>query len=768
MFSFLFVLDSWCSALAVILVVCLIRFCSIPEAVFLVAGVWCGALYLAPRPSRRIFLVFSLLMAFRMWMVQSVQLIAPEDLPRNGVGEVRSLTRTSSGFRIQVFLEGRDAVFLRIPASENPPLPGDQIRCSARWDALRPLTVPGSFDVERWLLREGCVASGSLLDWSLLRSSWSVERWAWSAREWLRHLCQRYMAVGTDGVLVALLVGDKSGLDPEVGRDFRSTGLVHILTVSGFHVVFLSHFLCVFLAAMRIPLRHVRWLSVILLLAFVPVAGSSPAVQRAVLMFFFMQFGHCMERPPHALHILGVTVTLLLLMEPGYLLDVGFQLSCGATAGILLGQRRCSSFPRWVPGWLHTLFWEPTWTTLCAMAGTLPLLVLYFQSFSPVAFAGNLVVAPLMGLAMEGGFFLILGAAIPPLAMGFGQSASLLIHLAIRITEALANLPGAVGTVGPWPAWLAVLVMAGFLCLLPCRAPRWFAWVALSLWAGYGLWDCAWPLWNDAPFHVWFLDCGQGDATLLRFPSGRTVLVDAGNGERNGSYGRQVLVPFLRSQGIQRLDALVITHPDLDHYGGAWSLLENFPVCALWLTSSARLCEKNEWNIMLAQVSAQGIPITTLHEGLTVYGLGIWQMEWIHAGETLQRDDWNATSASLKVTGPAGPSLVMTGDLGEAGELELIRHHDLRAKALKIGHHGSAHSSSLPFLEAVQPQMAFISSGIRNRYHHPSPRVTGRLDSLQIPWINTAHQGSVHLIFHQDGRLEAYHWWGKRREWKFR
>lgn len=694
---------------------------------------------------KRYFLAFSLLIGLRLWMVAESTAPLHHSLPTKFAGCIQETVRTPKGFRMQVLLPTHHSILLR---SQEPQLPGTCGSIHATWDPVIPRTVPGTFDPKRWLHSQGSVASGKMIAWQPKQARFHINRFAFAAREWLRTLCLKHMEFKTAGVMVALLVGDKSGLDEEISKDFRSTGLVHILTVSGFHIVFLSAFIQMMLAAFRLPRKIVGWIAILLLLVFIPITGSSPAVQRAVLMFFLVQAARGLERPSLSLHALGVASTLILLWEPDALWDIGFQLSCGATAGILFGQNgKPQCFER-APWLLKNALLEPTWITLCATAGTFPFLVYHFQSFSPIAFAGNLVVAPLMGLAMEAGVLLVLSAGITPIAHGFGQSASLLLDFAVRGTQFFAEIPGGICSVGPWPLWLSLTILAACLALLQLRgAPRI---VRCMIVAGCAAW-ALWPFSQSPSFRLHIVDAGQGDCILLQFPNTKTILVDVGNGKDQGRYGSRTVAPFLRHLGISHIDALVITHPDLDHYGGARSFIENFPVQAIWIPRAARLCDKPEWQEFLGFVTHAAIPMHTIRPGMEFTGLGPYSLRWLWAAQEVENDDWNAISAAFILYADNKSLFFSGGDLGLDQEQQILEQKALWRNVppsldiFKLGHHGSKHSSGRAFLNAIQPGLGIICAGQGNRYGHPHQEVLQRLQQQGIPWENTARCGSIHI-----------------------
>lgn len=660
-----------------------------------------------------------------------------------GHGMIVDQVRTANSIRSRVLLETGQHVLLRLD-SNSTRLPGDSIQWEAQWDDMLPLSLPGQFDAQKWLQSQDAIANGKCIHDSLLRmgSAWNVERWSYRARESLRKLLLERMPRFEAGVLQALLVGDKSGLEKSTMQSFRDTGLIHALTVSGFHVVYIGAFAQILLSLLRFPLAIRRILLVVLLGIYLPITGASPAIQRAVFMYFLMHLTAFLQRKPPSINTLGVASSFILWIDPTSYLDIGFQLSVGATSGILLWQKKA---PQWIkksPSILQSWVLEPTWITFAASAGTLPLLVYHFQSFAPIGLLAGLLIVPLLTWALQAGMWIVVAYPLDFMSYAFAESARWCIHYSVKLTVLSSELPGAANVVGPWPMYFVILLSLSLLFLPYCRSH--FRLYRPLLLSSITLWAIM-PFLQVHSFHAHFLDAGQGDCTLLSFPNGKRILIDAGNASRQGSYGRDGIVPFLRTMGIDHLDALIITHPDLDHYGGALSLIKAIPVAGIWITEAARYCDKPDWELFMKELYKLDIPIHTSRGGMTMSGLGNWSLHWIYSPSTNWMEDWNETSQVI-VVGDSIARLILPGDLGEQGEQLLVDSLALPHSCfLKAGHHGSRYSSQYPWLQELRPEGIILSVGRKNRYGHPSPYMITRLDSLQIPYWSTVQNGTITL-----------------------
>jgi len=645
------------------------------------------------------------------------------------------------------------------------PEPGDSICFEAKWYPVNDPTVPGAFNTREWLKSQGFAAYGKFVHWDAWRGKWTFERSFHRFRRWLKTRFDEYLEPAETGLLLGLLAGDRSGIPEALRNDFQRSGLVHVLAISGFHVVLLAGMLMVFLKATRLPHKAASIIAIILLAVYVPVTGGSPAVIRAVLMFAVPQLGTLLQRPANTLNSLGVALLCILLHSPTELWNTGFQLSAAATAGILVGNaynplRSLPDFLRRSKAWnlLESLAVAPTYVTLCATLATAPFLIHHFKTLSPMAWLGNIVVVPAISWGMQAGLFATL-SPIDFVRETFCNAAEFFLRLASLLTRLLSDSAQASVTVGPFPPAILLLMGALFIMLPACRknlVARWYCVACTLLFSGLFLFQgyarIVSPSWS-----MTVIDVGQGDGILLQTPGGHNILVDAGDNDRSDS-GKDIIVPFLHHIGVQKLDALVITHPHKDHFGGAASIMRVFPVEELWTNECSRTADGIEWRDMIEEAADRKVPIREIRRGFTwkeaLFREDFFEIQAIHPKKLSdpQKEcrDLNEASITLHAKG-LGHSALVTGDLTIAGEKQILNSVvDIKSDVLKLGHHGSKTSSSAEFLVAVAPELAIISSGRRNRFRHPHKQVTNRLDSLRIPYLNTAKNGTVTMTFYED------------------
>lgn len=647
---------------------------------------------------------------------------------------------------------------VRLTEKRNMPVlpePGDSICYEATWYPVTPPSVPGAFDTQGWLDSQNLAAYGKFKHWTSYPGGWTFERSFFRFRQFLQARFAKFLDPAETGLLMGLLAGDRSGIPEVLRSDFQRSGLVHVLAISGFHVVLLAGMLMIFLKATGLPHKIVIIIAVALLTIYVPVTGGSPAVRRAVMMFAIPQIGTLFGKPANTLNSLGVALLLIILPEPSVIWNPGFQLSFAATAGIIIGTphnptkylpESFSSNKLWQK--IQAFAIDPTYVTLCATLATAPFLIYHFKTLSPFAWFGNIIIVPAISLGMQAGLFAQL-FPIDFISGTFCAAARFFLRLASLLTRILSDSAAASMTVGPFSP--AALLALGFLILLlPICYKNYIArkYALLCVLAASAIF--AFDSYHQIIHPSWTLttiDVGQGDSHLVKAPSGRHFLVDAGDSSRQDS-GKDIIVPFLHHIGVRELDALIITHPDKDHFGGALSLLKMFPIKELWASECAIKERKPDWQQVIHEANKRNIPIRNMHRGI-LWKENYFEIRVIHPVENVCTEA-NEGSITLRLKG-LGHSAILTGDLTTAGEKTIMKTDVyLKSDVLKLGHHGSKTSSSLSFLNAVAPTYAIIPSGRKNRFRHPHKQVTDRLDSLRIPYINTAKKGTITFTFVPD------------------
>lgn len=538
----------------------------------------------------------------------------------------------------------------------------------------------------------------------------------------------------------ALVDGDDASLSPQVVDDFRSSGLTHLLAVSGTNLTVLLVFLLV--VARGVGVRG-RWLVLVGLVGvafFVLLARGEPSVLRAAVMGSVGVLALGQRAPGRSAAVLSTCVVLLLLVSPGLGVEAGFGLSVCATAGILVFgppwtdvlARQVERLPgaRWL-AWLPAAVVVP----LAAQIACTPLVIAVSGQVSLVAVVANLAAAPVVGpvtvLGLLGG---VVSLVWEFAGQVIGAPAVWGATWIVLVADRTAGLPGASVVVGSGPV---VWTVAGLICLALCfLVPRVLArarWIlACSAVLGLMLWvPVPHPGWPPRGWAVAMCDVGQGDALLLRVGEGAAVMVDTGPDPR---LARRCLRRF----GVQRVPLLLLTHHDADHVGGVDGVIDR--VAAVEVSS----LDQPAAGAALVAATARGrAPVTRAAVGTRRFGEVVLQVLSVGEGAVDPNDSSVVTLASV-----AGLQVLLTGDLGREAQQPVRRAlAGIRVDVLKVPHHGSR-DTDLAWLHGLDPGIALIGVGADNTYGHPAPEVLTALDRARIG--RTDRHGDLAVVVHDE------------------
>ncbi len=551
-------------------------------------------------------------------------------------------------------------------------------------------------------------------------------------------------------VLGGMLFGSRDRIDRATNDIFAETGVAHVLCVSGLHVGFVLAGVFLVAAAFGLPRRAYLLILVPVLTFYAVMTGLGPAVFRASVMAVLVLAAALLGRERDWPTALALAAGLLLLINPLYIHELGFQLSFAATWGILylgplLGEffRIRFSLPHWMA--------IPLQVTMAAQLATMPLLVYHFNLISFIAPLANLLLVPLVGVIMLAGFTgCVAGLIFLPAAELINASTGALIDLFLALAGLLNGIPGGAAYVAT-PPWLAVpLWYLGLVLVVETVRGRiklpginrlgkigpMVAGVLLMLvliwpWSGTG-----------GRMQVHFLDVGQGDSILVRFPGGKAMLVDTGGrpGEPDEvrMTGDAVVVPYLHNLGINRLNALVITHPHEDHAGGVPAVLEKLKVDALVITDAPG------YDDIIALAESFRVPVYRTGTGQTLQLDEMVDVLVLAPGRGDAVTGLSSNDASLVLRlDYRDSSFLLTGDIEEqAQQLLLASGAELQSDVFKVPHHGSRFYEPR-FFNEVAPDFAVIQVGENNRFSHPAAVTIETLMSTDTMVLRTDRHGAV-------------------------
>lgn len=566
----------------------------------------------------------------------------------------------------------------------------------------------------------------------------------------LQRLFPRHFAM-----VEALLLGRRERVDAVVLDRFSRAGLTHLLAISGSHVAILAGVLLVVGGAMRLPRSRITWGTIVLVAVYLGLIGAPASAVRSGAMVSLALLAVLLQRPAAMMPIAAAALLVILSIEPLAALDVGLQLSFAGVLGITAAQRtvgrvlaRRARGTRWK--WLA----ETVLVSAAAFVATAPITAYQFGTVAPVAIVANVPAIPLTGLALVGIIAAAVTAPLAPLAALLASGAGLALDLLDRVAAAAAAVPYGSAPVqrSHLLGWaIAAAACAGATVLFRRGRPLVRRTVAAgTAVAGFTVWPVVARL-PSSGLEIHFLDVGQGDAVALRTPRGRWVLVDAGPRGTSYDAGERRVVPFFRIRGVGRLAALVLTHPDADHIGGASAVFRHLQVERVIEPGLA--VGKELYLEVIAGVEGDGSDWRRARSGAFLRLDGV-EMAFLWP-EQLAMDTLETNEASAVALVRFGDfAALLPGDASATVESLLVRRHgdELRATILKAGHHGSATSTSAEFLRTVDPDLVVISAGKGNRYGHPHPAVLARLRDAGVEVARTDEEGSIALRIHSDGQ----------------
>jgi competence protein ComEC len=737
-----------------------------------------------------------------------------------GVVDARPLefeSRSQFVLRVQRLESGSDARsvsgLLRVTVSGETidVAQGDRVALHGRIGPIRNFNNPGGFDFKRSMAYRGIWAGAFTGGDGLQLLERGAKSGVLERIDWLRSAIAARIDQAIPGpeaaVLKALVMGDPSGISPDIREAFTRTGTSHILAISGLHITIVATIAFGLfrwlLSWMPIALRH-AWtrkgaavLTLLPITLYALIAGFSPSTQRALIMVAAFLLALLAEREADLLNTLALAAILILCVQPAALFSISFQLSFAAVLAIIYAferlERRGTSAASLadddraarIRRGLAAFFG----VSLAATWGTLPLGMYYFNNVTFIGLLANCIAIPLMGYLVVaiGLAGTLLGGASAPAALACYQVSGFLLSQSIALMEWMAQFPyAAIRTVSPSSVEMALFYLlswAGFylatdrrlpapaagaasgasVCLprfcveafrraSPMRKAAWAVLVCGILGAGADAGYWIHQRFGRQDLRVTMIDVGQGSAVLLETPGGGTALIDGGGFADPAAFdvGARVVAPFLWRKKIASIDTLILTHANSDHVNGLAFIADNFHVRELWTNGESRPISGYE---RLMQTAARrGIAVPRFAELPRESKANGVRIEVLYPPadflDRLRFERWrrNENNNSLVTRVSLGEvSVLMPGDIMRPAEKELAAAAGDRLKStvLIAPHHGSRSSNSEELLAAAAPTAVLISSAGRPGSGMPHSEVLARYDRQGVRLYRTDRDGAV-------------------------
>jgi competence protein ComEC len=675
---------------------------------------------------------------------------------------------------------------------------GDRIRFAGRISPFRNFQNPGGFDYRQYMAFNGIYGS-------VFVQSGGIEKIAPHRGGFLQRVyCMRKTisltldSIGdadARAVLKALLIGERSDISVRITENFSKAGVSHLLSISGLHVgiVAMTSFFIFRWILSWFPFFLWRaWtrkgaaiLSIIPVMVYGLVSGMSPSTQRSVIMIVIFLMTFLIHKEHEPLNTLATAALVILMLHPPSLFAISFQLSFASVFAILYFLPRLWQMDDDVSNIrtrIKNYILSSLWVTLSATFGVQPLVMVYFNQISLISPLANFILIPLVGFGVVplGLFFAGISLMFPPAACLWGlQFSAAILKISLKLIDYFAGLPyAAVKTITP--SLLEVICVYTLLLTLMSlkRKPLSNAQLlrALSIRSNEGLSAgvknmllmlsvvsavilgldaCYWGYQRffRSDFRVTVLDVGQGTASLLEFPKGPVMLIDAGGFSHSSAFdmGKMVVAPLLWRKKIRSVDILVLSHADSDHVNGMPYIAEHFHVKSVWTNTEPEDGKGYQRFVDVLEekrlIPAEFKTFPRQHE---INGVFLYIVN--PPPDFMQRrqlETWrDINNNSLAVLARFGTvSMLFPGDIKSGAEKEMVSLYGdfLQSRVLVAPHHGSRSSNSAAFVEMIQPQAVIFTTGVNNRFNFPHPSVIKRYQDMDVTLLNTATHGAVQI-----------------------
>lgn len=567
----------------------------------------------------------------------------------------------------------------------------------------------------------------------------------------------KYLKSPNIEILGGIVFGDDAIAPPdEIKTSFAHSGLLHLLAASGMNVALVYGIWFFILRKFRAPFNFSVLSGIFIVIFYALMTGLGPSVIRATIMLIFILIGKLINRDAHSISLLSFVAILMLIYNPAYINDVGFQLSFLVTFGLLVMVPVIFEKIQSLPAWLSGAVFVP----IIAQIWVAPIQMYYFNSFSLYSVFANIASLPFVTVISFGGFISAVLALIKPLASQvcflFDLVLNPVLNILVTISNYFSNLPHSLIQM-PQPRILQIFLYYGIVLLITLSLKiginkkviftSSFLFIAL-------IFSCLNLKGNIYPLETIAFNVQNADAFLIKTPQNKYFIIDSGKMSYKGgkTQAKMIILEYLKDNGIKNIEGFIITHFDSDHAGGAVDLINNLNIKKVYVNShndksslakkiySCTKCKKNT-HIVIAKNNE------------TVYSEGNLTIRDFIAGFNGKKLE-NENSIITLVSEKNFNELFM-GDAGIEAFERIKNYLPKQVEVLKVGHHGAKNVINKAFLDRINPKVAIISTGLNN-YGHPNGVTLDILERHKVNILRTDRQNAVKIDEYLNGTYKVY------------
>ncbi|MEO8399148.1 MAG: DNA internalization-related competence protein ComEC/Rec2 [Ignavibacteriaceae bacterium] len=636
--------------------------------------------------------------------------------------------------------------------------PGYKISVIGTYFKGREIRNPGEFDYNNYLHSigiSGLFNNYDVDEIKIINKNVSpFKNFIFNIRKYLNEKIIQSYQPETAALIKGLLLADRSGIDYETKTEFINSGVIHVLAVSGLHTGFIIIIFLFVFGRFNIYVKSI--LTIIGLILFLLITGMPASVFRASIMAIVFILALLSNRTTNLINALAIAALILLIIKPSDIYSPGFQLSFSAVLAIAvifpLLQSKINSLNLNSKSLKYILFFISV--SLAAQIGTLPFTLYYFGKLSLISLFANLVVIPAVGAIVGISIFtLILNFILPFIAAYYAAANDLLSEFLFWFVSFTGNLDFSFIRIRQFSIYDGIIfyIFLSILIFYLVKFKRFLAKLILIFLVAANTFLFASiddkDFFKKNELNVLTIDVGQGDAILIKFPNGKTALIDAGNADYYFDNGERVILPLLDYLNISQIDYGFVSHLDADHYGGFVSLVHQGKVKKIFKPQlDSSLAKDLRFENYLKKMN---VPISYYKkESLEIGNVKIYVLNDNQISSDFSSND---KSGIIKVD-YGNTSFLFTGDAESKAENFYVNKYKkfLKADVLKVGHHGSNTSTTPKFILNVKPSISIISAGIQNQFGHPSSLILNHLNAINSKIYRTDLSGAILLTSNGD------------------